>query len=157
MGYGAIKGCSRCLKSFASDSCAFDDKADYSGFSSELWPHRNAGNHHRQGMDWKHARTLADRNRIEHDHGIRYTELLRLSYFNSAGFSMIDPLHNNFMLLGTSKCMISIWKEKGHLSNVQLETIQVWCDTFVISSNVGQIPHKISSGFASFMADQWKN
>ena len=62
-------------------------------------------------MDWKHARTLADRNKIERDHGIRYTELLRLPYFNSACFNVVDPLHN--ILLGTPKRMISIWKEKG--------------------------------------------
>ena len=68
---------------------------------------------------------------------------------------MIDPLHN--MLLGSPKHMILIWKEKGYLSNVQLETIQTWCDNFVIPSGVGRIPHKISSGFASFTADQWKN
>ena len=59
------------MKSFASDSRAFGDKADYSGFNSELWPRRNADDHRRQGMDWKHARTLADRNKIERDHGIR--------------------------------------------------------------------------------------
>ena len=69
VGHGAIKGCSRCLKSFASDSHAFGDKADYcnSGFNSEPWPRRNADDHRRQGIDWKHARTLADRNKIERD------------------------------------------------------------------------------------------
>ena len=84
VGHGAVKGCSRCLKSFTSDSHAFGDKADYSRLNSELWPCRNADNHHRQGIDWKHAQTLVDRNKIERDHGNRYTELLRLPYFNSA-------------------------------------------------------------------------
>ena len=111
MDHGAIKGCSRCLRSFESNSRAFGGKADYSRFNSELWPHRNTDDHRRQEMDWKHARTLANRNKIEHDHEIRYTELLRLLYLNSAHFSVIDPLHN--ALLGTPKRTISIWKERG--------------------------------------------
>ena len=106
-------------------------------------------------MDWKFARTLADRNKIEHEYGVRYTELLELPYFDTARCSIIDPLHN--ILLGTPKCMTSIWKEKGYLSTAQLEAMQTQCDRFAVPSDVGQIPHKISSGFASFTADQWKN
>ena len=106
-------------------------------------------------MNWKFARTLADRNKIEREYGVRYTELLKLPYFDTARFSVIDPLHN--ILLGTPKRMISIWKEKGYLSTAQLDTIQAQCDRFVVPSDVGRIPHKISSGFASFTADQWKN
>ena len=106
-------------------------------------------------MEWKHAQTLADRDRIEHDHEIRFTELLRLPYFDTPCFSVIDPLHN--ILLGTPKRMITIRKEKGYIPKVQLETVQQQCDKFVLPSDIGSIPHKISSGFASFTADQWKN
>ena len=106
-------------------------------------------------MEWKHARTLADRDKIEREYGIRFTELLRLPYFDTARFSVVDPLHN--ILLGTPKRMITIWKDKGYLSKAQLEAVQQQCDKFVIPSDIGRIPHKISSGFASFTGDQWKN
>ena len=102
-------------------------------------------------MHWKHAWTLADRGKIQHDHGVRFTELLRLPYFDTAYFSVIDSRHN--ILLGTPKHMISIWKEKAYLFKVQLEMIQVQCDKFVFTLDIGWIPHKISSGFASFTAD----
>ena len=44
------------------------------------WPCRSADDYRKHGMEWKHAQTLADRDRIGHDHGIRFTELLRLPY-----------------------------------------------------------------------------
>ena len=106
-------------------------------------------------MNWKFARTLADRNKIEREYIVRYTELLKLPYFDTAHFSVIDPLHN--IPSGTPKRMISRWKEKGYLSTAQLATIQTQCDRFVVPSDVGWILHKISFGFASFTADQWKN
>ena len=38
VGHGALKGCSRCLKSFKTST--FGDKADYSGFNYVSWPKR---------------------------------------------------------------------------------------------------------------------
>ena len=153
VGHGAVKGCSRCLKSFASRS--FGEKSDYSGFDLALWPKRTLDQHRTQGMAWKHAKSMADRNRIEREFGIRFTELLRLPYFNTIKFSVIDPMHN--VLLGSAKLMVTIWKEKCLLSNVQFQNIQLLCDKFIVPSDIGRIPHKISSGFSSFTADQWKN
>ena len=38
VGHGALKGCSRCLKSF--ETTSFTEKADYSGFVPSSWPKR---------------------------------------------------------------------------------------------------------------------
>ena len=58
-GHGAVKGCSRCLKSFTSQS--FGDMSDYSGFDGTSRPKRTLDQHHIQGMAWKHARKMTDR------------------------------------------------------------------------------------------------
>ena len=155
VGHAAGKGCSRCLKSFIPENHKFGDKLDYSGFDSSSWPGRTLNEHRKQGMAWKHAQSMAERTKIEQDFGVRYTELLQLSYFNPSRYSVVDPLHN--ILLGTPKVMIKLWKEKGYLSNTHLEKIQSQCNRFTVPSDIGRIPHKISSGFASFTADQWKN
>ena len=47
--------------------------------------------------------------------------------------------------------------ERKGLFNAQFNDVQLICDRFTVSADVGRIPHKISSGFASFTADQWKN
>lgn len=62
--------------------------------------------HRTQRFKWKHAQSLAERHTIEKDHGVRFTELLRLDYFETVRFSVVDPMHN--ILLGTAKHMITI-------------------------------------------------
>ena len=155
MGHNAAKGCSRCLKSFTSESHKFGEKLDFSGFEPTSWPCRTVDEHREQGMAWKHAQSQSDRTKIEQSHGFQFTELLRLSYFDTVRYSVVDPMHN--VLLGTPKRMIAVWKEKGYLSPVQFDNVQMMCDRFIVPAAVGRIPHKISSGFASFTADQWKN
>ena len=75
---------------------------------------------------------------------------------NLQGISKVFPMHN---ILLAPKCMIAVWKEKGYLSPNQFEYVQMMCDRFIVivPAGVGRIPHKISSGFTSFTADQWKN
>ena len=153
VGHGALKGCSRCLKSFVTRS--FTEKPDYSGFDCENWPNRSMNDHRRKGFEWKHAKTQAEHQKIEREYGVRFTELLRLPYFDCARFSVVDPMHN--ILLGTAKLMITIWKEKSIISNQNLDRIQSQVDRFVTPPDVGRIPHKISSGFSTFTADQFKN
>ena len=143
VGHGALKGCSLCLKSFVTHS--FTEKPDYGGFDCENWPNRSMNDHQRKGFEWKHAKTQAERQKIEREYGVRFTELLRLPYFDCARFSVVDPMHN--ILLGTAKLMITIWKEKSIISNQNLDRIQSQVDRFVTPPDVGRIPHQISSGF----------
>ena len=152
VGHGATKGCSRCLKNF--ETATFGDKADYSGFDCATWPKRSLDDHRQKGMDWKHAKTQVERHKIEREYGVRFTELLRLPYLDSVHFSVVDPMHN--ILLGTTKLMIVIWKEKSLLCTNDFEKIQEQVN-FVTPPDVGRIPHKISSGFSAFTADQLKN
>ena len=64
-------------------------------------------------------------------------------------------MHNLF--LGIAKHVVSVWKEKGVLSSQALVEIQQTVDSVEVPSSVGRIPAKISSGFADFTANQWKN
>ena len=106
-------------------------------------------------MSFRHARTLSERNDIEREFGVRYTELLRLPYFDTSRFIIVDPMHN--MLLGNAKHITNVWKKMGLLSDSNFDSIQSHVDKFIVPTGVGRIPHKISSKFSSFTADQWKN
>lgn len=153
VGHGALKGCSRCLKSFPTTE--FGTKPDYSGFQRNTWPKRDLSDHRKQGMNWKHAQTLKKQQDIERVYGIRFSELLRLPYYDSIRFSVVDPMHN--VLLGSAKHIVVLWKENGIIQNTHFTFVQDIVDKFVTPADVGRIPRKISSGFASFTADQWKN
>ena len=153
VGHAAQKGCSRCLKSFPTNR--FGEKKNYSGFNRSMWPKRSVEQHRKFGMNWKLATTQSKRHEIEQKYGVRYTELLRLPYFDTIRYVVVDPMHN--VLLGTAKLMVTLWKANGVLSEAQFNTIQSTVDKFITPADVGRIPHKISSQFSSFTADQWKN
>ncbi len=93
-----------CLKYFPTDSLGTN--AEYSGFCREEWPQRSVEEHMSKGFDWKNAKTLSCRHKIERDCGVRFSQLLRLPYFDTINYSVVDPMHN--VLLGTYKLMMSI-------------------------------------------------
>ena len=106
-------------------------------------------------MNWKHANTLKKRQDIEHEYGVRFTEWLRLPYFDSIRFAIVDPMHN--VLLGSAKHMMILWNENKIVTEALFAIIQEVVDKFVTPVGLGRIPHKIASGFSAFTADQWKN
>ena len=153
VGHSALKACSKCLKSFP--TYQFGMKPDYSGFNRNLWPKRDMDTQRTQGMNWKHANTLVQQHDIEREFGARFTELIRLPYFDTIRFSVIDPMHN--ILLGSAKHVTVLWKLMGVLTEANNKHIQTVVDKFVAPSDIGRIPYKIASGFSAFTADQWKN
>ena len=134
VGHGARKGCSRSLKSFPVSS--FGDKPDY---SPDTWPPRSIVEHRTKALEWKHGKTLSARHKIEQEYGARFTELLRLPYFDTVRFSFVDPMHN--VLLGTTNLMVTLWREHGLLSPSDFSHIQVHVDRFTTPPDVGRIPN----------------
>ena len=92
-------------------------------------------------MDWKRSITMTQRRGIEQNHGVRYTELLRLPYFDSPRFIVVDAMHN--ILLGSAKLLTTIWKDNGVLPVSKFNVIQGSVDKFVTPADIGRIPHKI--------------
>ena len=97
LSYNAHKGCSRCLKLFPGSV----GEQDYSGFDRDSWLRRTVDQHRKVSLDIKACKTKATIATIESTSGYRYTELLRLPYFNPTRMLVIDPMHNLF--LGSGK------------------------------------------------------
>ncbi|CAC5371040.1 unnamed protein product [Mytilus coruscus] len=97
---------------------------------------------------------MTAKQKLESKHGVRYTELLRLPYFNAISSFVVDTMHNLFQ--GTAKYMFkTIWKDK--LTGQDLQEIQDMVDNVTIPASFGRIPRKIKSSFSSFTSEQWKN
>ena len=62
-------------------------------------------------------------------------------------------MHN--LLLGTAKHVMNLWIKRGIITISHFEKIQIDVDSFSLPRDINRIPYKISSGFASFKADQW--
>ena len=146
-------GCSKCLKKFKAGS--FGEKLDYSGYNRENWQHRNKALHMRHLEEIQRSRTLTEQQDIEKRTGVRYSELVRLPYFDIVRHHCIDVMHN--LLLGTAKKMISVWKDCGLIHTQQLQLIQDNIDRMQVPPQVGRIPSKIYCNTSSLTADQWKN
>lgn len=100
---------------------------------------------------------MKDKQQLESKYGTRYSELMRLPYFNCVRFTVIDLMHNLF--LGTVKnVMENVWLNhtKPLLSDAKLKLIQQRVDQVEFPSSLGRLPNKISISFGGFTADQWK-
>ncbi len=59
--------------------------------------------------------------------------------------------------LGTARHVFRLWTELGILATKSLDELQARVENIKVPNEVGRIPLRISSGFAGFTADQWKN
>ena len=133
----------------------FGQKRDYSGF--EQCGKRTNEEHRREARETLHQTTLKDRQDVESKYGTRFTELMRLPYFDCVRFTIVDPMHNLFM--GSAKhIMQNVWlkEERALLSDVNLKRIQQKVDEVQFPSGLGRLPNKIATSFGGFTADQWK-
>ena len=92
---------------------------------------------------------------LEKQYGLRYSILLTLPYFDIVRYHTIDPMHNIF--LGIAKKTVKLWKKTKILKDSEFKVIQGKVDSMNPTPSIGQIPRKISSGFSSFTADEWKH
>ena len=112
-------GCSRCLNEFPVKT--FGEKPKYDAFNTLK------------------ATLESKREEMERKVGCRYSELLRLLYYDCIRFVIIDPMHN--LLLGTAKHMFQTWTGKGILKPKDLIEIQDYIDHTVVPPDVGRIPN----------------
>ena len=64
-------------------------------------------------------------------------------------------MHNLF--LATAKQMLKLWKEIGILDDDSFKKVETNLDGIEAPSDIGKLPTKLVSAFASFTADELKN
>jgi hypothetical protein len=77
------------------------------------WPPRSCSDHRTIAEEWRMAPDEISRDELFEEHGIRWTELLRLPYWDPTRFVLIDSMHA--FLLGMLKRHIrEIWGMDVH-------------------------------------------
>jgi hypothetical protein len=118
---------------------------------------RDSAQHRQDAIGWRRCNSDAARKRFVKQTGVRWSELLRLPYFDPIRFITIDPMHCLF--LGIAKWIVRrLWIENGVLTTHILKTVQKKMDEFKVPADLGQIPGKVDcgDGFSNFTADQWR-
>uniref|UniRef100_A0A1X7U5P6 DUF4218 domain-containing protein n=1 Tax=Amphimedon queenslandica TaxID=400682 RepID=A0A1X7U5P6_AMPQE len=142
----------KCMKCFPTAS--FGEKPDYSGYNTLTWPHHDIKVHRQMSLNHLNACTKSQQKIIKKEHGIRYSALIDLPYFNPIKYTVIDPMHNLF--LGTSKHCMEIWTKYNIVTKSDLEVIEERMLCLKAPHSIGRLPLKIGSGFSGFTADQWQ-
>jgi hypothetical protein len=147
----ALAACHRCEKRASN--------RNFSGFDDyEQWFRERDSAKHRQDADsWRTCTSDAGRKAHTLRTGVRWSELLRLPYFNPVRCVLIDPMHNLF--LGVCAWVVKrCWIESGTFSVNDLKTFDSRLKDFYVPPDVGRLPRRIGTGdgFSGFTADQWK-
>ena len=158
-GHGsAVMKCYRCDK--RSTYSHEYKKSHYGGMEEyDEWMTRPADPllHRQYAQEWIQCSSKNTRDNHFKEHGVRWTELLRLPYMDPIRFAVVDPMHCLF--LGVAKWIIkSIFINQEKLTINQLRVAQNRMDNIELPSDIGRIPPKIAigDGFSNLTADQWK-
>ncbi|PKC11972.1 hypothetical protein RhiirA5_287016, partial [Rhizophagus irregularis] len=148
----ALASCHRCEK--RANNRNFGGMADM----SDWFIMKDPVEHRQKALEWRRCKSNAERERFVKENGVRWSEILRLPYFDPIRFVVVDPMHCLF--LGIAKWITKrIWIDEGVLTEKDLQSIQKKMDEFKVPSDLGRIPGKIhcGEGFSNFTADQWRN
>ena len=114
--------------------------------------------HRTAAQKWKDCISKRECQDLFDEFGVRWSELLRLPYFDPIRFIVVDPMHCLF--LGISKWIVhTLWVGERVLTKNQLNTIQKRIDKIKLPPDIRPISHKIAmgeNGFSNMTADQWK-
>jgi hypothetical protein len=119
---------------------------------------RNSTQHRQDAIGWRRCNSQSSRKRFVKNTGVRWSELLRLPYFDPIKFLVVDPMHCLF--LGIARSIVKkIWIKKDVLTPNILNKVQKMMDLFKVPADLGRIPRKVDcgEGFANFTADEWRN
>ena len=152
----ALVACHRCEKkaNYANKQHNFGGIADI----DEWFIMKDSTKHRQNALDWRRCNSNSDRHRFIKQTGVRWSELLRLPYFDPIRFVIIDPMHCLF--LGIARWIVKrIWVDEKVLTQNDLQRIQKKMEEFQVPADLGRIPGKVhcGEGFSNFTADQWRN
>lgn len=157
LSFSAKVGCNKCAQAFP--TCKTDKgaiKINYANFDESSWVPRTCDKHRRDAISWKNASNKTEQENLASQTGTKWSELQRLTYLNIVRCSTIDPMHNLF--LGTSKKMVSIWKDSKLLTDDQFAQMAKDAESLVIPPNYAKLPfRKIASGLTNLKSDEWRS
>jgi Transposase family tnp2 len=81
---------------------------DINNLDQATWEPRSCTEHRKLAFEWRDARSEKERVDITKTHGVRYSEFLRLPYFDPIMSVCVDPMHAFFLRILSHHCR-DIW------------------------------------------------
>ena len=155
VGHNATLGCTKCRKEFQQVKTSSGHRTDFSGYDRQNWNMRTNEEHRHSCTQVLKENNPSSLRKAESLHGVRYSILLPLPYFNPIEYTVVDPMHNLF--LGTGKHTFKVWLEKDLLTSEGLVEVDARLNKFCVPNNIGRLPTNIASGYSGYTANQWSN
>ena len=154
----ALVGCHRCYK--RAESNGDNKKINFGGFDDmdEWFVERSLNEHRRNAEGWLSCISNEERKQHVSDTHVRWSEMLKLPYFNPIRHLIVDPMHCLF--LGVARWIVKrLWIENGKFTKSDLELIEKRAKKIKMPADLGRVPDNIATGegFSSFTADQWRS
>ncbi|EXX57951.1 hypothetical protein RirG_202350 [Rhizophagus irregularis DAOM 197198w] len=151
----ASVSCHRCYKT--ANSNGNGNKSNFGGFDDmvDWFVERDLDEHRRNAELWRLCKSEEEIKRHVSSTHVRWSELLRLPYFNPIRYLVIDPMHCLF--LGIAHWIIKkLWIDGNKITKQDLEKMEKRAKYIQIPADLGRISNKIATGegFFRFMADQ---
>lgn len=148
----AQSACHRCQKRASNRNFAGFDDYD------EWFRERDPAQHRQDAENWRACTSAAARKAHTTRTRVRWSELLRLPYFDPVRCVLVDPMHNLF--LGICAWVVKrCWIDSETISADDLKGMDSRLKDFQVPSDIGRLPRQIGTGdgFSNFTADQWKS
>ncbi|OCH85284.1 hypothetical protein OBBRIDRAFT_740161 [Obba rivulosa] len=81
---------------------------DIANFEPSTWPLRDSNAHRAHAESWNSAQSTVERETLFKSTGVRWSQLLRLPYWDPIHFTVIDSMHNLYLGLLKTHCR-EIW------------------------------------------------
>ena len=107
------------------------------------------------GEKLRNCHTNEEKNQIQFDYGLRYSELFRLVYFDPIKMHEIDLMQN--LILGVAKYAFKMWVYLGYLNDEKLYQLDEGMNRMKIPSDIERITRSMSKGYKSMKFDEWKH
>lgn len=155
LGHKADFGCSRCKFKAEREPGTRGASGRMSYYTSITADKRNQDELVHQGNEYNHALSKSDAAAIAKKNGFRYSQLLRLPYFDMVRMTATDPMHS--FLLGLVKRETELNLQL--LTAAQRQEFIRRVKSIKMPSDVGRLPTNIfdnSEGVSGITANQWK-
>ena len=152
--HNSTRACYKCVRNFTRSETA--NRLDYSGFDVTTWIPATWQQNVEDAQRWLAAQNWSERQQLERETGVRWSQLHRLSYFDTIRCTVVDPMHNLF--LGTAKRMMDMWIKEGIVTSRHLKEMKSLATTLLIPSEYDVIKSdKIVNKFSGMKAAEWKS
>jgi hypothetical protein len=115
---------------------------------------RTLQQHREYAQEWLDAKTKTEQTRIAQRHGVKWSVLLEIDYWDPTRFLVIDSLHAFW--LGVCKTLLKLWRDTKWKAGSTLQVMQARLDAMRVPPDVCRLLNKWSSNMSGLTGQQIK-